>query len=155
MKINRKKILAALTSLTMIAGAAASFPTATVTAENPIVQTSFTPDPAPVVDGEWLYVFAGHDAPDARGYTMRDWGVVRTKDMRTWEDLGLVMTPAVFKWATPDNRAWASQAIKRNGKWYWYVAVHGVRPRGDCIGVADREASRRPWCGLHRSVGIH
>ena len=112
---------------------------------NPIVKTRFSPDPAPVVDGEWLYVFAGHDAPDARGYTMRDWGVVRTKDMRTWEDLGLVMTPAVFKWATPDNRAWASQAIKRNGKWYWYVAVHGVRPRGDCIGVAVAGRPEGPW----------
>ena len=112
---------------------------------NPIVKTRFFPDPAPVVEGEWLYVFAGHDAPDARGYTMRDWGVVRTKDMKTWEDLGSVMTPAVFNWATPDNRAWASQAIKRNGKWYWYVAVHGERPRGDCIGVAVADRPEGPW----------
>ena len=117
----------------------------TADGSNPIVKTHFFPDPAPVVDGEWLYVFAGHDAPDARGYTMRDWGVVRTKDMKTWEDLGPVMTPAVFNWATPDNRAWASQAIKRNGKWYWYVAVHGERPRGDCIGVAVADRPEGPW----------
>ena len=112
---------------------------------NPIVKTRFTPDPAAVVDGDWLYVFSGHDEPDARGYTMRDWGVIRTKDLQTWEDLGLVMTPAVFKWALGDNRAWASQAIKRNGKWYWYVAVYGLDPRGDSIGVAVADRPEGPW----------
>ena len=112
---------------------------------NPIVKTRFTPDPAAVVDGDWLYVFSGHDEPDARGYTMRDWGVIRTKDLKTWEDLGPVMTPAVFTWALGDNRAWASQAIKRNGKWYWYVAVYGLNPRGDSIGVAVADRPEGPW----------
>ena len=55
---------------------------------NPIVKTRFTPDPAAVVDGEWLYVFSGHDELDARGYTMRDWGVVRTKDLKNWVSWG-------------------------------------------------------------------
>ena len=117
----------------------------TLDGSNPIVKTRFSPDPAAVVDGDWLYVFSGHDEPDARGYTMRDWGVVRTKDMKNWEDLGPVMTPAVFKWALGNNRAWASQAIKRNGKWYWYVAVYGLDPRGDCIGVAVADRPEGPW----------
>ena len=55
------------------------------------------------------------------------------------------MTPAVFKWALGNNRAWASQAIKRNGKWYWYVAVYGLDPRGDCIGVAVADRPEGPW----------
>ena len=131
---------------------------------NPIVKTRFSPDPAPVVDGEWLYVFAGHDAPDARGYTMRDWGVVRTKDMKTWEDLGLVMTPAVFKWATPDNRAWASQAqrqvvlVRGGARRASARRLHRSRRRGEARGAvvrSDREAPRRPRRGFHRSVGVH
>ena len=111
---------------------------------NPIVKTRFTPDPAAVVDGEWLYLFTGHDEPDARGYRMKDWGAVRTKDMETWEDLGTVMDTSVFKWAHQGDRAWASQAVKRGDRWYWYVAVQKAGG-GDCIGVATAEQPEGPW----------
>ena len=106
---------------------------------NPLVKTRFTADPAGYVDGEWLYVFMGHDDATARGYKMYDWSVVRTKDMKNWEDFGAVMSVReTFPWARPD-KAWASQAVKRNGKWYWYVAISDKggagRQGGDCIGV--------------------
>ena len=114
---------------------------------NPIVKTAFTPDPAPVVDGEWLYMFTGHDEPSARGYYMRNWQVFKTKDMKNWVSLGRVMDTSVFKWAHQGDRAWASQAIKRGGKWYWYVAVQGEAGecKGDCIGVAVADRPEGPW----------
>ena len=116
---------------------------------NPLVKTRFTADPAPYVDGEWLYVFMGHDDATARGYKMYDWSVVRTKDMKNWEDLGAVMSVReTFPWARPD-KAWASQVIKRNGKWYWYVAISDKggagRQSGDCIGVAVADDVKGPW----------
>lgn len=111
---------------------------------NPIVKTRFTPDPAPVVDGDWLYLFTGHDEPQARGYTMRNWGVVRTRDMVHWEDLGLVMGLDTFAWANQRNHAWASQAIKRGNKWYWYVAVQDAKGR-DCLAVATADRPEGPW----------
>jgi len=116
---------------------------------NPLVKTRFTADPAGYVDGEWLYVFMGHDDATAKGYKMYDWSVVRTKDMKNWEDLGAVMSVReTFPWARPD-KAWASQAVKRNGKWYWYVAISDKggagRQGGDCIGVAVADDVKGPW----------
>ncbi len=111
---------------------------------NPIVKERFSPDPAPVVDGETLYVFTGHDEPDARGYKMKNWQVFSTQDMVHWQDHGAVMDTSTFKWARQGDRAWASQAIKRNGKWYWYVAVQHANG-GDAIGVATADAVEGPW----------
>lgn len=111
---------------------------------NPIVKTAFTPDPAGYVDGDFFYLFTGHDEPTARGYKMLDWQVFRTKDMKTWEDLGRVLDLRnTFKWAKP-NGAWASQAIKRNGKWFWYCAV--FRQGGEsCVAVATADKPEGPW----------
>jgi arabinoxylan arabinofuranohydrolase len=39
-------------------------------ADNPVVQTKFTVDPAPLVVGDTLYLFTGHDEDDARGFHM-------------------------------------------------------------------------------------
>jgi len=111
---------------------------------NPIVKDVFSPDPAAVVDGDTLYVFTGHDEPDARGYKMKDWQVFSTKDLIHWQTHGAVMDTSTFKWARQGDRAWASQAIKRGNKWYWYVAVeHGEG--GDAIGVATADSVDGPW----------
>lgn len=111
---------------------------------NPIVKTMFTPDPAGYVDGDDFYLFTGHDEPDARGYKMRNWQVFKTRDMKHWENLGRVLDCGkVFPWAKPDG-AWASQAIKRGGKWYWYLAVFRKGGNsGIAVAVADRPEG--PW----------
>ncbi len=111
---------------------------------NPIVKTRFSPDPAGFVDGETFYLFTGHDEPTARSYKMHNWQVHATKDMKNWEDLGCVLDCGkVFPWAREDM-AWASQAIKKSGKWYWYVAI--FRKGGEsCVGVATADDVRGPW----------
>ena len=38
---------------------------ATVQAQNPVVQTWFTSDPAPLADGDRLYMYTGNDADNA------------------------------------------------------------------------------------------
>ena len=129
-------------SISLLLAAAVALPQSDGT--NPIVKDRFSPDPAPVVDGDTLYVFTGHDEPDARGYFMKDWQVFSTKDMVHWETYGAVMDTSTFKWARQGDRAWASQVIKRDGKWYWYVAVqHGKG--GDAIGVAMADSVEGPW----------
>ena len=115
---------------------------------NPIIKTRFTADPAGVVDGDYFYLFMGHDNADARGYKMYDWSVARTKDMRNWEDFGAVLNcREVFPWARGDM-AWASQAIKRGDRWYWYVATQRgdkSKRRGDSIAVAVADKPEGPW----------
>ena len=77
---------------------------------------------------------------------MYDWSVARTKDMKHWEDFGAVMDcGSVFKWARGE-RAWASQAIKRGDRWYWYCAVfEKTGKKESCVGVAVADRVEGPW----------
>ena len=97
--------------------------TITLQAQKRVNNRLYNPDPAPVVSGDRLYVFTGHDLDTATYFRMPDWQVFSTTDMEHWTDHGIVLTTANFKWAKQGDNAWASQAIERNGKWYWYVAL--------------------------------
>ncbi|MGN0854492.1 MAG: family 43 glycosylhydrolase [Kiritimatiellia bacterium] len=117
----------------------------TLIGANPCVTDRYTPDPAPVVDGDTLWVFTGHDLPGTY-FTMPNWQVLSSKDMKTWTNHGVVMDTGVFSWAKQGNDAWASQAITRDGKWYWYVAVGDMAAGGvHGIGVAVADSPLGPW----------
>ena len=45
-------------------------------AQNPIVQTQLTTDPAPLVVGDRLYVYTGHDEDKADFFWMNEWRVI-------------------------------------------------------------------------------
>lgn len=53
---------------------------------------------------------------------MNDWHVMVTDDMENYHDYGAVLSYKTFKWA--DASAFAGHCEYRNGKFYWYVAVH-------------------------------
>lgn len=112
---------------------------------NPILRDTFTADPAPLVVGDTLYLYVGHD--DAHGkemFNMPDWRCYSTKDMKQWTAHGSVMKPTDFSWATRD--AWASQVIEKNGKFYFYVTVqHGKPYEGKAIGVAVADSPLGPF----------
>ena len=74
-------------------------------AQNPIVQTQLTTDPAPLVVGDQLYVYTGHDEDKADFFWMNEWRVYSTKDMVNWTDHGSPLDLSSFSWA--DDRAWA------------------------------------------------
>ena len=57
MKTNLKSMVAAIATLFLTA--------TTAVAQNPIAQTCFSTDPAPIVHGDRLYVFTGHDEDGA------------------------------------------------------------------------------------------
>ena len=86
-------------------------------AQNPIIQTSYTPDPAPYVHGDKVYLFVDHDEDDATYFKMKDWQLFSTEDMVNWTYLGTPVSTATFPWAFPGDRAWACQAVERGGKW--------------------------------------
>lgn len=50
-------------------------------ADNPVVQTSFTADPAPMVYSNTVYLYTGHDEDDAKGFHMLDWKCYSSQDM--------------------------------------------------------------------------
>jgi hypothetical protein len=102
-------------------------------ARNPIVQTIYTADPAPLVVGDTLYLYTGHDEDKSTYFTMKNWHVFSTKDMVNWTDLGSPLSIHSFAWVK--DSAWAGQAVERDGKFYWYVPVE-QKSGGMAIGVA-------------------
>lgn len=115
-------------------------------AQNPIIQTKFTADPAPMVHKGTVYLYTTHDEDDApegmAGFRMKEWLLYTSTDMVNWTDHGTIADLHNFKWADPavsgwggfENGAWAPQCIERNGKFYLYCPVQG---RGIGVLVAD------------------
>lgn len=112
-------------------------------AQNPFVQTRYTADPAPMVKGDTLYVYADVDEPGADFFWMYQWRVYSTTDMVNWTDHGEQAGLNTFTWA--DDRAWATQCIERNGRYYWYVCAHSKLSGGMAIGVAVADSPLGPF----------
>ncbi|MEH3038668.1 MAG: glycoside hydrolase family 43 protein [Sphingomonas paucimobilis] len=112
---------------------------------NPIIRDKFTADPAPLVVGDRLYLYVGHDQAERdQMFNMREWLVYSTTDMRHWTDHGAIMKVADFKWAKAD--AWASQAIFKNGRYWFYAAVeHDDTHPGKAIAVAVADKPTGPF----------
>lgn len=96
-------------------------------AQNPIVQTFYTADPAPMVHDGKVYVYTSHDEDETVNnfFTMFDWRCYSTTDMVNWTDHGAIASLKNFGWTDKTNGAWAPQCIGRNGKFYLYVPIHG------------------------------
>ena len=117
-------------------------------AQNPIIYDRYTPDPAPYVHGDTLYLFVDHDedVTENNYFTMKDWLLYSTVDMVNWTYRGTPITSKTFSsWAKQDNDCWASQCIERNGKWYWYVTATVKDGGYPAIGVAVADNPAGPY----------
>ncbi|KAK4223375.1 glycosyl hydrolase [Podospora fimiseda] len=106
-------------------------------ADNPIIQTLYSTDPAPIVWNNTVWLFTGHDENGARNYDMRDWRLYSSTDMVNWRDWGVPMSLKTFSWARAD--AWAAQVVERDGKFYYYATV--TKNSGGyavAVGVSDK-----------------
>lgn len=132
-----KKLLGLLTAASLL------IPTVCY-ADNPIVQTNYTADPAPMVHGDTLYLYTSHDEDTIENnfYTMKNWKCYSTTDMQNWTDHGTICGLANFSWAKSD--AWAWQVVERNGKYYAYVPVTR-KTGGYAIGVAVSDSPTGPF----------
>ena len=111
--------------------------------QNPIVQTCYTTDPAPLVSGDRLYVYTGHDENNADFFWMQEWRCYSTNDMVNRTDHGSPAALETFSWA--DDRAWAPQCIERNGKFYLYVPAHCKTSGTMAIGVCVSDSPTGPF----------
>ena len=116
--------------------------TLTVNAQNPIIQTIYTADPAPMVYNDTVYVYTGHDEDGSTWFTMNEWRVYSSADMVNWTDLGSPLNYQTFNWASGD--AWAGQCIPRNGKFFYYVPIT-QKTGGMAIGVAVSNSPTGPF----------
>lgn len=120
-------------------------------AANPLTTDFYSADAAALVYHDSLFVFAGHDEQGPQGnnnkaFVMNDWHVLVTDDMDKYHDYGAVLNVKTFKWANAS--AFAGHCEYRNGKFYWYVAVHHATVKQDegfSIGVAVADHPSGPW----------
>ena len=116
----------------------------TAFAENPLIQTYYSPDPAPVVFGDTLCTYSGNDEGGSF-FTMHGWRVSCTTDMVNWTDMNtLILEAGDFNGSAKKNGDWASQCIRRNGKYYYYVTVESTRG-GRAVNVAVSDKKEGPF----------
>jgi hypothetical protein len=112
-------------------------------AQNPIIQTCYTADPAPMVYNDRVYLYTSHDEDGSTWFTMNDWRLYSSYDMVNWTDHGSPLSYKVFEWAVGD--AWAAQCIERNGKFYIYLPVTSAENYRPAIGVAMADSPFGPF----------
>lgn len=119
----------------------------TAVADNPLIQTRYTADPAPVVINGKVYLYTDHDEDNATWFVMKDWRLYTSSDMVNWTDEGSPLSLKDFSWAEKD--AWAPQVVARNGKFYCYAPMtqQGV---GMSVGVAVSDSPAGPF---HDALG--
>lgn len=112
---------------------------------NPVIRHKYTADPAALVHGGRVYIYAGHDeAPEREErYVMNQWLVFSSSDMVNWTEHPVPLKVSDFKWAKAD--AWAGQVIERDGKFYWYTTVEHGTIDGKAIGVAVADRPEGPF----------
>ncbi len=123
-------------------------------AENPLIQTTYTADPAPLVVGDTLYLYTTHDELRETKYDdwsyMNDWRCYSTTDMVNWTDHGQIAHAHTFDGGTNNWRAWAHQVVEvpiheiTTGKWvkkYFLVAPFN----GTKIDVAVADSPTGPF----------
>ena len=114
---------------------------------NPLIRDRHTADPAPLVVGDRLYLYVGHD--EARGeqmFNITEWLAYSTTDMQDWTYHGSIMRPTDFSWASRD--AWASQVHEKDGRYWFYTAVEHDEAQGShgkAIGVAVADNPLGPF----------
>jgi arabinoxylan arabinofuranohydrolase len=115
-------------------------------ADNPIIQTKYTADPAPMVYNDTVFLYTGHDEDDAFGFKMLSWMLYTTTDMVNWTDHGVIAGVSepyrTFAWAD-GHSAWALQCIARKGKFYLYCPT--IYQGKMAIGVAVSTSPYGPF----------
>jgi beta-xylosidase len=117
---------------------------------NPIIKHKFTSDPTAIVHGGKVYLYTGHDeAPvGTEDYVMNDWLCFSSDNLVDWKEHPSPLKATDFHWSS--GGAFATKIIKKDGKFYWYVAVNHRELRGTAIGVA---VSSSPVEGFTDAIG--
>ncbi|MFC4071761.1 glycoside hydrolase family 43 protein [Actinoplanes subglobosus] len=142
--MSRTRRSAAVLSALVTAAAAIAVATPSQAA-NPIITSIYTADPAPLVVGNTMYIYAGRDEAPTGGsnFVMREWHVLSSTDAANWTDNGARANIATFPWAGAD--AWAGEVEPRNGKYYWYTSINGNGAGWMNIGVAVGDSPLGPF----------
>lgn len=111
-------------------------------------------DPSTLVVGDTLYLYVGHDTASNETYVMPDYLCYSTKDMKTWNYEGMVLSMKDVSWADV-NSAWAGQVARHydaaagKDRYYFYFCSWDKTASGkQSIGVAVSDSPTGPFTDI-------
>lgn len=112
---------------------------------NPIIPSVGACDPQVRVYDDHIYMYSTHDAsPTSTNFVMNNWWVWHSTDLVNWEMVS-ILKPEQTYFRKPSTQCWATDAARRNGKYYFYFS------RGpENIGVVEGPGPAGPW---HDPIG--
>lgn len=132
-------------SLPKFARALTDSPLKVVAKGNPIIPGVGACDPQVRVYDNQVYMYATHDAlPNSKDFVMNDWWVWHTSDLVHWEQVS-TLKPEQTYFGKPSSQCWATDAARRNGKYYFYFSMGPEE-----IGVVEGPSPTGPW---HDPIG--
>lgn len=116
------------------------FTTNMTLAQNPIVSSRGVCDPQVRVYGDRVWLYATHDASiENKDFLMTDWWVWSSSDLVNWT-YESTLKPEDTWYGKPSTVCWATDAISRNGKYYFYFSMGQTD-----IGVVMGDTPKGPW----------
>jgi arabinoxylan arabinofuranohydrolase len=111
-----------------------------VFSKNPIIPNKGANDPhIRIIDGK-AYLSASHDKSAGNTkFIMEDWWLWSSDDLVNWK-LEYTLKPEETYIGEPFEGCWATDFVKRNGKYYWYFSE-----RNEQAGVMVANSPSGPW----------
>lgn len=107
---------------------------------NPIIPGAGVCDPQVRIYDNQVYMYSTHDSsPTNRFFHMDDWRVWHSDDLVRWE-LVSTLKPEQTYYGKPSSQCWATDAARRNGKYYFYFSMGP-----NDIGVVEGSTAAGPW----------
>jgi arabinoxylan arabinofuranohydrolase len=143
MSITNKAVIPAIHAVTKTISLTLIFAFCIMTGicQNPLpqVKEGMTDPHIHVYDG-MAYLTVGHDsAITNKRFNMDYWAMYSSKDLVNWK-LDYTLRPEETFIGKPYKGCWATDFIKKDGRFYWYFSQHNL-----AIGVMTADASRGPW----------
>ena len=107
---------------------------------NPIIPGHGVCDPHIRIFNDKAYLYASHDkAPDADRWIMEDWWIWSSSDLVNWKH-ECTLRPEQTYIGPGFSSCWATDAVEKNGKYYWYFSEGNKR-----TGVVVADSPIGPW----------
>lgn len=120
---------------------------------------TYSGDPSVLVDGDTVYIYAGHDVSTNDQYNIPEYICYSSKNLVDWDWHGSVfkVNKTTVPWASGSDSAWAGQVLKHNGKYYMYYCTWagGSYDGYQCIGAAVSDSPTGPFTNVSQTPLIN
>ncbi len=100
-------------------------------------------DPHIYIFNDKAYMYASHDeSSDSTEFIMPDWCIYSSNDLVTWKE-ECVLKPEDTYIEKPTNTCWATDAVCKDGKYYWVFS--DMCDGKSQIGIVEGDTPIGPW----------